>query len=94
MYYKTDTIEKTFSDVEGHIIFHEQPFDSIKIRYISMKNILIHNCKENYLKIMAIEQQEYGYQFFTNESWTIKRKKLIDKTKNEIYYKKIYRKID
>ena len=94
MFAKTDIIEKTFSDIEGRIVFFKQPFDSIKIQYFVFKNILIHDVEDNYFKIMTVEKQEIGYQFFTDEKWTIKRRKLIDKTKNEIYYEKTYRKVD
>ena len=94
MFLKKDTIERTFSNIDGRIIFSKQPFDSIKIQYFLYKNILIHNVDKNYLKIMLVEEQEHSYQFFTNENWVLKRRKLINKTRNGIYYEKTYRKVD
>ena len=94
MFYDGDTIDGQISDLEGRMILKKQLADSIKISFISLKDIVLTNIDFDYYKIVTIEDNDNMYEFFTNEIWKIRGDYLIDKTKNDYYYEKRFYKIE
>ncbi|WP_321515492.1 hypothetical protein [Marinifilum fragile] len=95
MFYDTDTIFKSVSDTIGLMTFPKQDYDSIKISFIGLKDIVIADSTNDYFKIVSVDfPVDYMFEYFENEVWKIRGKRLIDKTKNEYYYEKRFYKIE
>ena len=95
MFYDKDTIFKNVSDISGLMTFPKHEYDSIKISYIIIKDIVIPNSINDYFKIAAVYFPfEHMYEYFENEVWQIRGKYLIDKSKNKYYYEKRFYKIE
>jgi hypothetical protein len=92
MYKNKDTIYSHTSDIDGQLIFKKQNFDSLKIQFIGLKDIIILDNVNDNLRILTVDSMEESYEYFNNEKWKIHRDYLIDKTKNTYYYeKKLYK---
>ena len=84
MFYDTDTIFKSVSDTNGFMTFPKQDYDSIKISFIGVRDIVISNAPNNYFKILSVDfPVDNMYEYFENEVWKIRGKYLIDNSKNE-----------
>ena len=94
MFYGTDTIFNSFSNVNGIMTFPKQEHDSIKITFIGFKDIVIPKSKCDYFKIATVDVLlDNMYEYFDNEVWKIRGKHLIDTSKNEHYYERKFYKI-
>ncbi|WP_430937300.1 hypothetical protein [Saccharicrinis sp. 156] len=87
-------ISNQLSNMSGQMSFQKQDFDSIKISFVGLRDIIITDSINDYLKIAAVENFGSGYEFFTNEIWNIRHKSLIDYTFNRYYYEKRFHKIE
>lgn len=92
LFYHRDTIDGKSSDINGLIKFKKQNYDSLKVYFIGLRKILIKPTNNDYLKIMAFDNKR-DYEVFTNERWKINNDFLVDRTKNQYYYEKIFYKV-
>jgi len=92
MFYGGKRIDEQISDENGLIMFKKQDFDSIRVSFIGLKNVVLTNFNNDYYKILTTSVNEM-YEYFTDETWKIRGSSLIDKTENKYYYEKKFRKI-
>ena len=86
-------ISNQISNMSGQMSFQKHDFDSIKISFVGLKDIIITDSINDYFKIAGVENFGSGYEFFTNEIWNIRHKSLIDDTFNRYYYERRFHKI-
>jgi hypothetical protein len=95
MFFNADTIFKSVSDINGLLTFPKHEYDSIKILFIGLKDILIPYSSYDYFKITSVDfPVDYMYEYFEDEFWKIRGTHLIDKSKNRYYYEKRFYKIE
>ncbi len=93
MYRNGDTLNAQISDLNGLMNFQKQTFDSIKISFIGLRDIIIDDKINDRFTIATVDSFEDAYEYFTNDIWKICGNYLIDRTRNKYYYEKRLKKI-
>jgi len=94
MYKNGKQIASKMSELNGQMVFVKQNFDSIKISYIGLKNILITDTNNDYFKIASVENFKNIYEFFTNQTWVVRHRCLINRSFNKQHYEQRFYKTD
>ena len=83
-------LEKT-GDNDGKIILPKVDYDSIKIQFIGLRDIVIKPGFKNYIEIVSRDLPETGYEYFTDKTLKIRKDRLVFKTKNIYYIERTYK---